>query len=394
MDNLFSGLKVLDFTMNTAGPYGTAMLADFGADVLKVERPKAGDDQRNYSPQLDGIAVGFYWPNRGKRSLVVDLRDEDGLDIVRKLAAEADVVVESFKPGTMAKFGLSYEDVAAINPRVVYCSVSAYGQTGPMSAKPGYDMIAQALSGVMDLTGEPDGPPTRIGVVLADEVAGAFAFGSISAALYHRERTGTGQYIDVALLDSVIALNPYVEHTAAGNAVRRSGNNPKTLAPFGVFRGKEDFAIICAPNAKLWAALCGVMGREELVDDERFDSNGARVKNLDAMVTEIEAWLATFDDINEAIALMDAAGLPVAKINTTGDLFTFDQVLARDMIIETTTPAGTPIKTKGTPVRFSAAQPVRGRAPALGEHQTEVLTELGYTSEQIAELRERWSVGS
>lgn len=394
MENLFSGLKVLDFTMNTAGPYGTAMLADYGADVLKVERPKVGDDQRNYSPQLDGIAVGFYWPNRGKRSLVVDLRDPDGLAIVKELAKEADVVVESFKPGTMAKFGLAYEDIKAVNPRVVYCSVSAYGQTGPMSAKPGYDMIAQALSGVMDLTGEPDGPPTRIGVVLADEVAGAFAFGSISAALFHRERSGEGQYIDVALLDSVIALNPYVEHTAAGNAVRRSGNNPKTLAPFGVFQGKDDFAIICAPNPKQWQALCGVMNRPDMVEDPRFESNGARTSHLDEMVAEIEGWLATFDDIDVAIELMDSAGIPVAKINTTGDLFDFDQVLARDMIIETTTPAGTPIKTKGTPVRFSAVEPVRGRAPALGENEVEVLTALGYSEEKIAELVERWQVGA
>jgi len=392
MENIFEGLRVVDFTMNTAGPNATVMLADFGAEVIKVEKPKLGDDQRNYSPQIDGTAVGFFWGNRGKKSIVLDMGDPEGVEIAKKLIETADIVAESFKPGTMAKFGLGYEDVKKINPQIIYCSVSAYGQTGPMSKKPGYDMIAQALSGAMDLTGEIDGPPTRIGLVLADCAAGTHAFAAIASALYYRERTGKGQHIDVALLDSIVAYNAYVEHWAAGNKVRRSGNNPKTLAPFGVFKGKNDFAIICAPNVRLWEKLCKVMGREDLVTDPKFNTVPARIKNLSEMVELIETWLQTFDDINIPVNMMDKEGIPTCKINTTGDLFTNEQLLAREMIVENTTPKGTTLKMKGNPLKFSEAKAKFHRPPALGEHQDEILKSMGYNDEAIAQIKTKWSI--
>lgn len=394
MQNLFEGLKVVDFTMNTAGPYSTVLLADYGADVIKIEKPKLGDDQRNFSPQLDGMAVGFYWGNRGKKSLVLDMDDPAGVEIAKKLIADADVMVESFKPGTMAKFGLAYDDVKQMNPRIIYCSISAFGQAGPLASKPGYDMIAQALSGAMDLTGEPDGPPTRLGIMAADCSAGIHAFGAMVSALYYRERTGIGQFIDIALLDSIIAFNAYVEHTAAGNFVRRSGNNPKTLAPFGVFKGKTDFVIICAPNPKLWAGLCKAMEREDLINDTEFNTVPARIKNLPKMIELIESWLQTFDDIDAPLTKMDKLGVPCCKINTTRDLFTNDHVLAREMIIETETYKGTPIKTKGTPLKFSAVKPEFKKTPFLGQNQDEVLTGLGYSQEAIDELKKKWSVNS
>lgn len=394
MQNIFDGVKVVDFTMNTAGPYSTVMLADFGAEVIKIEKPKLGDDQRNYSPQIDGAAVGFYWGNRGKKSIVLDMDDPQGVEIAKKLIETADVVAESFKPGTMAKFGLDYESVKKINPKVIYCSVSAYGQTGPMRNKPGYDMIAQALSGVMDLTGEPGGPPTRLGIVLADCSAGAHAFGAIASALYYRERTGLGQHIDIALLDAIVAFNAYVEHNAAGNFVRRSGNNPLTLAPFGVFQGKEGFAVICAPNVKLWAALCKVMERPDLVNDPEFNTVVARIKNLPKMIKLIEDWLKTFDDINVPLALLDKEGVPCAKINTTRDLLSHEQLLAREMIVENATHKGTPLKMKGNPLKFSAVKANNNRPPALGQNQDEVLKSLGYSDTAIADIKAKWSVNS
>jgi len=394
MENIFEGLRVVDFTMNTAGPYATVFLADFGAEVIKIEKPKLGDDQRNYSPQLDGTAVGFFWGNRGKKSIVLDMNDPEGIEIAKKLISTADIVVESFKPGTMAKFGLGYEDAKKINPKVIYCSVSAYGQTGPMRSKPGYDMIAQALSGVMDLTGEADGPPTRIGIVVADVSAGAHAFGAIASALYFRERTGKGQHIDIALLDSIVAYNAYVEHTAAGNFVRRSGNNPKTLAPFGVFEGKDSYAVICAPNVKLWTALCKVMDREDLVTDPEFNTVPARIKNLPKMIKVIEDWLKTFDDINIPLDKMDKEGVPCSKINTTLDLFTNEQLLAREMIVENATQKGTPLKMKGNPLKFSEVKANLQRPPALGQHQDEVLKGIGYSDEAIVALKTKWSINA
>lgn len=392
MKNLFDGLRVADFTMNTAGPYATAMLADFGAEVIKIEKPKLGDDQRNYSPQLDGTAVGFLWCNRGKKSIVLDMDDPEGVEIAKKLIETADVVAESFKPGTMAKFGLGYEEVKKINPKIIYCSVSAYGQTGPMRSKPGYDMIAQALSGVMDLTGEPSGPPSRIGIVVADLSAGCHAFGAIASALYHRERTGQGQYIDIALLDSIVAFNSYVEHNAAGNFVRRTGNNTPTLAPFGVFRGKDSYAIICAPNVKLWAGLCKVMGREDLTTDPQFNTVVARVKNYPQLIELIENWLKTFDSIDVPLAMMDKAGVPCAKINSTRDVLSDEQLIAREMIVDFGTPKGTPLKAKGSPLKFSEVKADIKLPPALGQNQDEVLKALGYSNEAIADIKTRWSV--
>lgn len=394
MSNLFEGLRVVDFTMNTAGPYATAMLADFGADVIKIEKPKLGDDQRTYSPQMDGTAITFFWLNRGKKSIVLDMGDPAGVEIAKQLIAQADVVAESFKPGTMAKFGLGYEDVKKINPRVIYCSVSAYGQSGPMRGKPGYDVIAQALSGVMDLTGEPGGPPTRIGIHVADVSAGNHAFGAIASALYYRERTGQGQHVDVALLDSIVAYNSFVENNAAGHIVRRTGNNPPTLAPFGIFRGKQDYVIICAPNPKLWAGLCRAMGREELATDPQFSTVVARVKNYPRMIELIENWLKTFDDIDVPVARLDKEGVPCAKINETRDLLANEQLLARDMIVDFATPAGTAMKVKGNPLKFSAVKADIKLPPALGQHQDEVLGKLGYSDAAIAELKERWHFSS
>lgn len=395
MKNLFEGLRVVDFTNVAAGPTSTALLADFGAEVIKIERPGTGDDCRTFAPHLDGVGLPFCWINRGKKSIVLNMEEPEALTIARELIATADLVVESFKPGTMKNFGLHYEAVREINPRIIYCSISAYGQTGPYSGKPGYDTIAQALSGVMDLTGEPDGPPTRVGVMLADYGAGVYAYGAMASALYYRQRTGKGQHIDIALLDCLVSMNGNVDVAGLGMQPTRTGNHSTALAPFGLFQGNGEAVIICAPAQKLWIALCALMGRKEMIEDPLFSNSGARAKNLAPVVAAIEEWLQTFADIDEPLGLMDRAGIPCAKVNSATDVLHNEQLQMRGMITEIETPEGVSpprVTTRGNPMKFSAAEAVLKRAPALGQHQDEVLKSIGCDEALIAELKNRWNL--
>lgn len=395
MNNIFDGLRIIDFTGNAAGPFATALLADFGAEVIKIEKPKVGDDMRAFPPSLDGIGVPFLWVNRGKKSLVLDMGDPEGRDIALKLIADADIVVESFKPGTMESFGLGYETLKKINPSLIMCAVSAYGQTGPYSSKPGYDIVAQALSGVMDLTGEPDGSPTRVGIVLADYTTGLYAYAAIATALFHRSVTGIGQYVDIALLDCLASFNGLVETAGLGNKPTRTGNHHGLLAPFGLFKGNGGSVIIGAPNPKMWSSLCRLMGRDDLADDPLFCTSAARIKNLNQMVAVIENWLKTFKTIDEPLALIDQAGIPCAKVNNTADLLADRQLQAREMITELETPDGLPtrtIKARGTPFKFSAVKAVMKKSPNLGQHQDEVLQAIGYSSAMVARLKEKWNI--
>lgn len=391
MKNIFDGVRVVDFSNTAAGPSSTALLADYGAEVIKVERPKVGDDSRGFIPQVDGISTTHIWCNRGKKSLVVDMKDPEGLEVVKKLISQADIVVESFRPGAMAKLGLDYENIKNINPKIIMCSISGYGQTGPDSRKPGYDVVAQALSGAMDLTGEPDAPPTRSGLVVADYSAGFNAFAGMAAALYHRERTGEGQYIDVALIDCLVGMNYHVETAALGYKPTRTGRHDPKSAPFGVFKGKSEYAVICAPNPKLWGLLCNAMGNPELAQNPLFNSNSARLKNLNALVELIEKWLQTFDKIDEPIKIMEKAGIPCAKILSTSDLFDYEHLKARETIIELETPSGKKISARGNHLKFSGNKPVMRRAPKLGEHEDEILKSIGYDEAKIAELKSKWS---
>jgi crotonobetainyl-CoA:carnitine CoA-transferase CaiB-like acyl-CoA transferase len=252
MRNIYDGLRVIEIGTNAAGPAATSMMADFGAEVIKVERVQGGDDTRFYPPLLDGNGVYFFYLNRGKKSLILDLEDPDGPAIIKKLLASADVLVENMKPGSMKKFGLAYDQVKNDNPRLIMCSISGYGQTGPDSSKPGFDLIAQALSGTMDMTGEPNGSPTKCGLAIGDYVAANTALAAINAALYYREMTGKGQYIDISLLDCMVAMNGQVEIAAVGENPTRVGNHHPSLTPFGLFNGKTSSVIICAPSNNLW----------------------------------------------------------------------------------------------------------------------------------------------
>jgi len=395
MGNIFDGVRVVDFTNNAAGPFATAMLADFGAEIIKIERPKVGDDMRAFPPALEGSGVPFCWLNRGKKSVVLDLTDPAGREIARQLIAKADVVVESFKPGTMESFGLDYDALKKINPSLIMCSVSAYGQTGPYREKPGYDIVAQAQSGVMDLTGHPGETPTRVGIVIADYTTGLYAYSALVTALYHRTATGEGQYIDIALLDSLVTFNGLIESAGIGRKPTRTGNHHGLLAPFGVFNGQDGSIIIGAPNPKMWAALCALMGKPELSESPLFGILSNRIKNLNKMVEEIETWLKTFSSVDQALALLEKKGIPCAKVNSTTDLLTDPQLQVREMITDLETPSGVmprTIKARGNPMKFSAVKPLRRKAPNLGEHQAEMLQELGYDENQIAQMREKWNI--
>ncbi len=389
MSNLFDGLTVLDFSNNVAGPTATAMLADFGATVIKIERPIHGDDNRSYSPFVEGRSISGMWYNRGKKSVILDAKHPKALIILKELARKADIIVESFRPGVIARLGLGYEEISKINPQVIMCSVSAFGQTGPYSQKAGYDLIAQALSGLMDLTGFPDGEPVRIGTAIGD-FCGAFnAFAAISAALYYRERTGRGQYIDIALLDCLMSTIDTAESTFNSFKVTRSGNMHMMIAPFGLFKGNDGSIIIGTVGQNLWAKLCYLIEREDLIDDPAFSNAGKRVSVLDQIVPIIEDWLKTFPKIDDARKVLDEAGIPCAKLNTVSDLLTDPQILAREMIADIETPeiSQGKIKGRGMHLKFSAVRAEMGPAPIFGEHTEEVLRHLlGYDDSQIAEF--------
>lgn len=395
MKNLFEGIRVVDFSTNAAGPTATAHLADFGADVIKIEKPLTGDDCRGFAPQLNGVGLPFCWINRGKKSIVLDLETPEAREIVIELVAGADLLVESFKPGTMEGFGLHYEALNAINPRIIYCSVSAFGQTGPESNKPGYDTIVQALCGAMDLTGQPDGPPNRLGYMAADYSAGLHAFGAIASALFHRERTGEGQHIDISLLDCMVSMNGAIDLAAYGINVTRSGDHSLYLPPFGMFKGKDEAVVICAPGKSPWTALCNAMGRQDMIENPMFSTTAARAKNIRELIDIIENWLKSFNDIEEAIRIMERTGVPCAKVNSCAEVLQNQQLKARNMFVELETPTGISpdrIKTRGNPLKFSTVRAIMKKPPLLGEHQDEVLKSIGYDEIRIATLKNRLNI--
>jgi len=391
---VFEGLTVLDFSANVAGPITSAFLADFGADVIKVERPKTGDDLRHFAPLSNGSSLIFEYPNRGKRSLAIALDDPEGVEIIKKLIVKADVIVENFKPGTMKKFGLGYEDVIKITPNVVYCSISSFGAEGTLSQVPGYDLTSQALSGFMDMTGDPDGSPMRAGYVLGDYTAAYNAYAAIATALYHRERTGEGQFIDIAILDCMIAGNGMLEATANGFPVTRTGNHHKSLAPFGVFNGKNrQSVIITAPSQKLWAKLCNTMNKPALIEDARFSQPPARAENVKEMIAEIEDWLKTFDNIDDAMKILEAEGIPCTKVMSTEEVVKCETNWERGNLVRLPTNDKIPgdyIISRGPHMMLTKTPPVLSQAPALGEHTQEILEHLGYGKEDVGRMMEKW----
>ena len=359
-------MTVIDLSHVLAGPFGTTILCDLGARVIKVEPPGHGDDTRTYGPFVEGQSLYFSFVNRGKESIVLNLKEDADREIFFNMVRKADVVVENFRPGTMDRLGLSYETLSKMNPRLIYASNSGFGQTGPFAKYPAYDTIIQAMSGIMSVTGFPDGPPTRVGTSLSDLCAGVFLFCGIASALYAREKSGKGSRIDIAMLDSTMAFLEHglMEYVANGKAPGRIGNRHPFITPFDTFDAADRPFAICAGNDKLFAALCEAIGKPELVTQPRFKTNFDRMTNNVALKAELESVLKTRPAAHW-LKIIDDAGVPVASLLDIAEAAALPQTKMRNMVIE----AGG-VLMPGNPVKISGYEDpaVRIGAPDLDQH--------------------------
>lgn len=370
------GIKVLDLTRVLAGPYCAMMLADMGADVVKVERPGAGDDTRAFGPPfLNGESAYFMSINRNKRSLTLNLKHQKALDILRQMLETADVVVENFRPGTMESFGFGYEAVHVFNPRLIFCSISGYGHTGPDANLPGYDLIIQGEGGTASLTGDPAGPPHKVGTSQADIVAGMMAYQGILLALLARHQTNQGQKIDISMLDCQVALLTYQAgiYFATGESPTRMGNQHPTITPYETYRCEDGYINLACGNDSMWRTLCRILGREAWTEDARFRTNADRVQHrrqLSALLEPVMLEKTT----QEWIDILRQNRLPCGPIQTVGQVCEDPQVLARDMIVALEHPKAGPIRVTGIPIKLSDTPgEVYAPPPMLGQHTVEVL---------------------
>ncbi|MCM5570185.1 CoA transferase [Burkholderiaceae bacterium FT117] len=392
------GIRVLDLSRVLAAPWCGQNLADLGADVIKVERPGAGDDTRSWGPPFlkarDGSdtadAAYYLAANRNKRSVEIDLSCEAGQQAVRELAAVSDVVLENYKVGQLKKYGLDYESLRKVNPSLIYCSVTGFGQTGPWAHRAGYDFIIQALGGLMSITGEaddrPGGGPQKVGVAVSDLMTGMFATQAVLAALFHRERTGEGQYIDVALLDVQVAMlaNMNTNYLVSGQPPKRWGNAHPNIVPYQTFKAADQWIVVAVGNDEQYRRFCEAGGRPELHRDERFARNADRVRNRAILVPLLEQMVAT-RPAEHWIAALEAAGVPCGPINDLRQVFENPQVQARGLRVDIEREDAGPVKLVGNPVKMSATPPShRLPPPRLGEHSAEVLGALlGYDDAAI-----------
>jgi len=383
-----AGIRILDLTRILAGPACTQLLGDYGADVIKVERPGAGDDTRTWGPPFLEGADGNPLPesayylsvNRNKRSLAADIAAEEGADLVRRLAKRSDVLIENFKPGGLRKYGLDWESLRKINPRLVYCSITGFGQAGPNSSKPGYDLAAQGYGGIMSVTGDPDGEPMKVGVAVADVVCGLYAATAVLAALRHRDRTGEGQHIDIGLADTQIAwlVNVGQNYLVSGKEPARHGNQHPNIVPYQVFEAADGHVIVAAGNDPQYRRLCGIIGAPELGADPRFAENASRVRNRAELIPLLAEAIRAFAKA-DLVARMEREGVPGGPINTVPEALASDQVAAREMRVSVPYPEakGGSIEVLGNPVKFGATPVSYRRAPpSCGEHTDEVRSEL------------------
>jgi crotonobetainyl-CoA:carnitine CoA-transferase CaiB-like acyl-CoA transferase len=388
MPGPLAGLRVLELARILAGPWAGQILADLGADVIKVERQGAGDDTRAWGPPFvaaaDGGTLGaayFHCTNRGKRSIELDFESEDGRRIVRKLAARSDILIENFKVGGLAKFGLDYASLAPLNPRLIYCSVTGFGQTGPYAARAGYDLMAQGMGGFMSLTGAPDGEPTRAGVPIADIFTGVYSVVGILAALAEREKTGRGRHVDTALVDAQVGVlgNQALNFLVSGAVPERIGNAHPNIVPYQVFPAADGFIIIATGNDSQYQKLCGVLGAPELAKDPNYIDNKARLAHRGEIVGKL-SMLTQARHSADLLEKLEAVGVPAGPINTLDQVFADPHVQHRGMQLAlasdeakggTIPGVRTPIIIDGTPM--AAPRP----APKLGEHTAEILREIG-----------------
>jgi len=388
-----SKLKVLDVSQVMAGPFCCMMLGDMGADVIKVEPPGTGDQTRRamgFSLKGDDSG-GFIALNRNKRSIALNLKTEGGREAFYELVRGADVVVENYRPGVASKLKIDYETLRKINPRLVYASISGFGQTGPWAGRPGFDLIAQAMTGVMSVMGYPGMAPVKSSVPVADLGSGLFAIYGILSAVIGREQTGAGQYVDASLFESALGLSIWetAEYWGTGKVPAPIASANRMSAPYQAVRAADRHFVIGAANQKLWQSLCHVIERQELLDDPRFLTNVERLRNREPLIEEIEKSFAT-RPAEEWVDALLAVGVPAAPIYDYAEALESEQAQAREMVMEIEHPVEGPMKSLGFPVKLSATpQQVRYPAPLLGEHTDEVLAELGLRPEAVAALRER-----
>ncbi len=376
-DGALAGIKVVDLTSHLSGPYCTMILADLGADVIKVERAGQGDDARRMPPHSNGEGWPFMLINRNKRSVALDLKDPAHLKACFDLAAGADIFVENFKPGTIDRMGLGYDALAKANPRLIFCSISGFGQNGPLRDRGGFDLMTQAMSGLMSVCGPEDGPPHRLPVAISDIGAGMFAAIGILGAIAARSRTGRGQRVDAALYDAAISMGIYeaAGFFATGTPPARLGQGHRGAVPYQVFRTADGWLTIGAATQALWERFCKVIGRAELIGDPRFASNAERVRNRAALVPMLEEVISTRPTAHWAAAF-DAEGIPVGPVQGYDQVFADPQVRAREMAVEIEHPAVGRQRVLGVPYKLSDTPAlVRRPAPRLGEHNAEILGE-------------------
>ena len=384
---LLDGMVVLDATQVMAGPYCTMVLCDMGARVIKIEPPR-GDSSRAMAGSVGTESPAFNAVNRGKLGIVLDLQQEPARDAFRRLARTADVLVENYRPGVMARLGLDYATLARENPRLVYASISGYGQTGPSASKGGFDLVAQGESGIMSVTGEPGGPPVKAGLPLTDLGAGLFALAAILAAVHWRSTSGRGQYIDTSLFEAGIALSVWeATEYFSGRTPGPLGSAHRMSAPYQAFRCADGYVTVGAANDRTFAKLSALLGHPEWLADPRFATDAERVRNREALAAAIEAVMATGTRA-DWLTRLAAAGIPSGPINDYAQVFADPQVAARDMVVDVDHPSLGRLHALGSPLKMSAT-PLnpRRRAPRLGEHTDEVLRQAGIGDEQLREMR-------
>lgn len=383
-----NGVKVIDLTRVLAGPFCTMVLADMGAEVIKVERTGLGDDSRQFGPFINDESAYFMSINRNKKSIALNLKDKDAVEILLKLVKEADVLVENFRPGTMEKLGIGYDMLKEVNPTLIYASASGFGYSGPYSRRPAYDGVVQAMGGIMSITGQKGGKPTRVGPSIGDITAGLYTAIGVSMALYEREKSGKGQMIDVAMLDCQVSIleNALARYFSTGVSPKPAGNKHTSIVPFEPFETSDGEIMVAAGNDNLWQKFTKAMGEEALGLDERFKTNPLRNENYDELRPLIEAGLKK-NTVAYWYKVLTEAGVPCGPINNIEMITNDEQVKFREMIVEIEHPKAKTTHLPGTPIKMSRTKgEIKTPAPLLGEHSTEILKGLGYSEQDIDNL--------